>query len=235
MSGNGEFRVDLGNASGMLHRGKCLRAPDPSGGVAVRKLGRVVPLFVALVLGCSPSTRDRLKRFFFEVPGDRPEAQVTHHADTEPGDEPPVLKLPRPSYASVHRPVAEGNCARCHDPNLHMQVRADMMDACRACHSRYFSDEVGHDPVAQGACTECHEMHRSKQPFLLTRPMPETCTDCHEEPEDLSEEAHGGEGVANCTRCHDPHFGSGMLLRSDQAAKKTGFQRTTSTRRADGE
>ncbi|MCH8856034.1 MAG: hypothetical protein IIA03_07305 [Proteobacteria bacterium] len=94
-----------------------------------------------------------------------------------------------------------------------MGTREDMLDACRKCHQRYFSNEVGHAPVTQGQCTECHDMHRSVELKLLKMSTFELCIECHEEPEDLSEEAHGGTDVERCTACHDAHFGSGMLLR----------------------
>ncbi len=96
-----------------------------------------------------------------------------------------------------------------------MQPRADLLDSCRTCHERFFSEEVGHPPVAQGQCTECHNMHQTDQPFLLTMPTFDLCIECHDEPEDLSEPAHTVSEVERCTACHDPHFGSGMLLRSD--------------------
>ena len=41
---------------------------------------------------------------------------------------------------------------------------------------------------------------------------------CHEEPEDLeNQEVHGVENVKDCIRCHDPHFGTGSLLREGVA------------------
>jgi predicted CXXCH cytochrome family protein len=99
-----------------------------------------------------------------------------------------------------------------------MQVREDMLDSCRECHPRYFSDAVRHDPVSSGDCDTCHQPHRSELLHLLRQPVYNTCVDCHDEPEDLSEEAHGGDilesgAVKNCTVCHDPHFGAEKLLR----------------------
>jgi hypothetical protein len=46
--------------------------------------------------------------------------------------------------------------------------------------------------------------------------------DCHDEPEDLSEDNHAGAGVEQCTKCHDPHFGEGMFLRDGWPRSTTG-------------
>lgn len=95
-----------------------------------------------------------------------------------------------------------------------MSPRKDILDACRACHSRYFTAEAGHTPVKQGQCSECHDPHRSVEKSLLKKKIMDTCTACHDEPALLSPASHGGENVGRCTTCHDPHFGSGKLLRN---------------------
>jgi predicted CXXCH cytochrome family protein len=97
-----------------------------------------------------------------------------------------------------------------------MQVLANLADACRPCHGRFFGDEVRHSPVADGECATCHEMHRSTLPYLLKQQAPDMCTECHDEPEDLSEDAHAAENVDHCTDCHDPHFGGDMLLKIEK-------------------
>ncbi len=101
-----------------------------------------------------------------------------------------------------------------------MQVLEELVDACTECHPRFFTPEVGHAPAAAGECVECHEMHRSEYPALLKMPVVELCIECHEEAEDLSQPAHAGDQANRCTVCHDPHFGEGMLLRSQPADTK---------------
>ncbi len=170
---------------------------------------------LAVVLGCSQAARERTKHFFFEVPDDAQAGSASGDAQPTDTSERPDLELPPSAYASVHQPYARQMCAECHDPSAKMPGLDNLTDACGECHARYFSDEVAHSVVSDGECLACHQLHRSKLPSLLTRSAAELCADCHDDPADLSEEAHGVDGVEKCTMCHDPHFGGEdeMLLK----------------------
>jgi predicted CXXCH cytochrome family protein len=177
----------------------------------MRKLVLLVPLVLAVGLGCSQAARDRFMHWFFEVPDDTASAEVAQQA-APPTYVPPTLKVAKAKYTSVHKPVVTRDCKSCHDPSGQMQVREDILDACAECHERYFGDDVAHSPVEDGECAECHEPHRSVHPHLLTRPVLDLCTDCHDA-EDLSEDDHSGENAEDCSACHDAHFGEEMLLK----------------------
>ena len=190
-----------------------------------RRAFLAVALF-CVIFGCSQRTRDRVMHFFFEIPGENAASDVASQSDslTESTvsqiDVPVTFSAPGIKFASRHRPVIERQCRSCHDAGDRMQVNTDlMMASCSTCHPRYFSDEVGHGPVANGDCMDCHRPHRSEQPALLILPVFDTCIECHDEPEDLSQTAHSGADVEDCLKCHDPHFGEGMLLRIANAGR----------------
>lgn len=175
--------------------------------------GAIVTLWV-IAMGCTLSSRERLKTFFFDIPADESTSAVPSTPDVIPAVWPVRSTFTPGVFASLHPPYVQRQCSRCHDAAQKMQPREDLSDSCKQCHSRYFSDDVGHEPVSSGECGQCHDMHRSHLEHLLLLPVLDTCIECHDEPEDLSEEAHGVKGVQRCTSCHDPHFGEGLLLKA---------------------
>ena len=181
----------------------------------MRRIVCIAILCAVAIVGCSDIARYRLKHWFFDIPEDQPVAsQAGEPPESTPPPAPAEFVRAESRYRSLHPPYVNRECRSCHDATQRMLPRADFLDRCRDCHDRYFGERVGHFPVSDGQCITCHDMHRSTQAGLLKMPMLEMCVECHDEPEDLSEEAHNeGQGVDDCTRCHDPHFGELPLLK----------------------
>lgn len=177
----------------------------------------LIPTVCLLIVGCSMAARDRVMHFFFEIPDNAGDNDGTTVASSSKSAQPaePQLELPETRFRSQHKPYMTRMCAECHNQEERMEVRGDFLQQCRTCHTKYFSEAIEHPPVADEECMACHQPHRSVEPFLLRQSVLDTCVDCHDEPEDLSEDVHGAEGVENCISCHDPHFSTGVMLRAD--------------------
>jgi predicted CXXCH cytochrome family protein len=147
-------------------------------------------------------------------------------------------------HATVHKPVAEGNCTACHDPH-HSQTKAllkqvDERSTCGQCHEQAQAThkKFVHGPVAAGGCTLCHNPHSSYYPKLLDKQGSEVCLKCHTDMEQMLRGAkHWHRPVSeNCANCHDASLrGVGPALKeiaarykgkkvSAEVAKKTGWR-----------
>ncbi len=203
-----EKSLDLWCLVGMVRamaRTRTGRRASAGEGMSARRLLCAGVLCWLVGVGCSQAGRDRLSRFLFEVP-ESSSSEAPTDGVVPPRYERPTLLLAGARFASTHPPFSQKQCDQCHNVEGDMAPRENLLDACRACHCRYFMDNMGHSPVAEGECIECHEMHRSTEPKLLKMGVYDLCVECHDEPEDLSEPAHSGASAKQCTACHDPHF-----------------------------
>ncbi len=180
---------------------------------------------VAIAISCSTESRLRLKNFFFEIPQPAPVAAVAPESgvavpETEKSDEPGSQLAA--NVRSIHEPYRAHQCSACHTPSQYMKPKSNFMDTCAECHEDYFSDRVTHAPVSEGECLACHNPHRSSHLALLNLSVLETCADCHDYPEDLSQPAHAGDNASNCIACHDAHFGGEFLLKPGRPNSRNG-------------
>ena len=120
----------------------------------------------------------------------------------------------------VHKPVAAGQCLRCHQQfsDDHPVVKGSMgfivpkEKLCAVCHGALLTKSHLHKPVALGQCTACHLPHSSDNKALLKDPPPALCFRCH--PKEHFNGSHSHKPVADgqCLACHDPHQSDGKAL-----------------------
>jgi len=92
---------------------------------------------------------------------------------------------------------------------------------CVDCH-KDFKDVLKRSHVhkpAKESCETCHKRHGFTQKLVLTRGMPDLCTECHADVKaeiDSGSHVHGALTAGGCTSCHDPHASDGKnLLRTE--------------------
>ncbi|MBE0567080.1 MAG: cytochrome c3 family protein, partial [Krumholzibacteria bacterium] len=112
----------------------------------------------------------------------------------------------------AHAPVAEGDCAACHDAHRSAQrglLQAPAAQLCTLCHGDVArSDGMAsvHAP-AEGSCLDCHLPHGGEGPGFLSARTPGLCFNCHDENSRSLRAAHLDRELAglDCTGCHAPH------------------------------
>lgn len=115
------------------------------------------------------------------------------------------------SKKSVHKPVKDGNCSKCHNPHqspYKYQLRAEGMNLCFLCHDKKIvSGKFVHGPAAAGECSMCHNPHQTDFPKLLNSAGNEVCFSCHaDKQEAFKDKRFVHKPVAEkCVNCHSPH------------------------------
>lgn len=130
------------------------------------------------------------------------------------------------SGGSLHLPVAQGACSRCHAPHgsavKKLLLASPNRELCLTCHKDPTLAPAGEPwavqhPALDDGCPACHRPHVAEAPRLLAKPQRALCAGCHED-KNLN-----GEGVAwssqhtpvasgLCASCHGPHGGPEKAL-----------------------
>ena len=106
-------------------------------------------------------------------------------------------------------------CELCHGKRDKEQIASaevklisKLSQLCLTCHPEADysgSTEVVHGPLAVAECLFCHDPHLSKDEdeYLLKKPAPELCYDCHKK--DAIEAIPDHLGAEACLSCHTGH------------------------------
>ncbi len=166
-------------------------------------------------------TGDDETRHVFELAAEPPELCFMCHDDMTEGK------------ATVHPPVADGECTTCHNPHQSDNPRMlelPLAELCVMCHADapYTGDKVTHGPVAKGQCIQCHDPHAGDRDRMLKADEPDLCFRCHnrtlKDPQgralpptkaaynSKSLTQHPPFAAGTCTMCHLPHAGPDTRL-----------------------
>ncbi|MCC6680321.1 MAG: hypothetical protein IT445_05400 [Phycisphaeraceae bacterium] len=77
-------------------------------------------------------------------------------------------------YATLHEPVAQGQCTTCHTPHRSTRphlIKPQAEQLCYNCHDPAQLRNSTHPPVVRGDCTLCHAGHGADNPDLLKPPL----------------------------------------------------------------
>ena len=114
----------------------------------------------------------------------------------------------------VHKPVADGQCRKCHRPHGMVggvYLKSPQPELCFSCH-RELKEELKkikperlHKPLTQNKCTYCHQPHNAGNDFLLDKPVAKSCFACHDEARFRKANQHQPLLEGGCQTCHDAH------------------------------
>ena len=187
-----------------IHATTCVVCHDPHGNDKPKFLtGKVLhpPFAEYSCESCHRATRTKDARLISKVP----ELCYACHSDLE-------AKF---KGASVHGPVARGECTKCHSPHMAGQaklVRDRSPKLCYGCHpSIEKAVKANAHAPAKDDCGTCHGTHATGKPHLLLDEMmggpgiASLCANCHEEAKLKAKHLGADMEKLNCTGCHDPH------------------------------
>jgi len=109
----------------------------------------------------------------------------------------------------IHAPIADGDCAACHEEDTGEHVfplvpEATRNQRCLNCHETGREGSNQHAAINDPGCTACHDAHRSSTPGLISAESVEAqCRSCH--PKLLKRYNHDPYDQDECISCHDPH------------------------------
>ncbi len=171
----------------------------------------VLSMLLFFSIGCAQN-RDLAAFFFDGVPEYYNSNQATENnsivktnlSKTQKNIKEAGIQKKRIEIKSVHKPVKERKCNKCHDRTKSSFLVVPKEKLCFQCHDKKkFFNKFVHGPVAPGRCSFCHYPHRSENPYLLKYVNEKLCYQCHD-PEDIKK-IKGHENRADCLKCHDPH------------------------------
>jgi predicted CXXCH cytochrome family protein len=118
----------------------------------------------------------------------------------------------------VHQPVAEGDCASCHQATGQAHPGAGSMTLteaepglCLQCHDNPAAGlAYPHSALAEG-CSGCHSPHQGGLPQLVLQPGGKLCLICHADVKQ-GRFIHGPVKADNCRMCHAVHGGENEAM-----------------------